>query len=432
ENKEFSRFLEGENDAYIDPDYEYAILDDSYSEISCNSNTTNTIKASNVDNHEDFTFINAMSNFIKAYADSRSINDNNLEEININWLDSETDFTSEAGSLVDFDNEQELDIEITNHEETSENSNQCITDIKQDEDEPPKQVSLMIEKHPEQFGKALGRLIWKSKRNVKENIHYLENPLSLQEYKHGFPLTIRQFFNSMLDYIQYQKWITVHKKQQQRRIIVTEYDSTRGEKISLFLISVLLTITFPSVNIWLTHILSSLCQKPHYQSSLYTVLCTANVVSHTSRHERRLTKMRQKDVDPCHKLWRGENILNICIMDNVDLKEKTFTYDNIFDATRKTMHCIIRIIIQFKFPKPLSEIVSENIVDIDIDTNFRVGTSIYLENELSRCTNMFNTLINENSDFDIQDIMFFQKSNEQQQVNGESFDVIDDCLTDMF
>ncbi|CAG8600698.1 21373_t:CDS:2, partial [Gigaspora rosea] len=264
----------------------------------------------------------------------------------------------------------------------------------------------MIEKQPEQFGRTLGHLIWKSKRDIKKNIHYLENPSSLQEYRDGFPLIVKNFFNSMLDYIQYQKWNTIYKKQQQRGITATGYNSVRAEKIALFIISVLLTVTFPSVNIWFTHILSSLCQKPSYQSSLYAVLCTANVVSHTSRHERRLEKIRRKNIDPCQRLWKGDNILNMRIMDNIDLKEKTFTYDNIFDAGRKTMHCIVRIIIQYKFPKPLSEVISEDISDIDNDTSFKVGSSLYVEKELLRCFNLFNKLLNERDRvFDIRDIM---------------------------
>ncbi|CAG8523050.1 2830_t:CDS:2 [Scutellospora calospora] len=132
ENKEFSRFLEGKNDTYNDPDYKYALLDDSHSEVSCNSTTTNTTKSSNlVENNENFTFTKAMMNFIKAYTDSQPTNDNNLEEININWLDSETDIISEVGSIVDFDNEKELDIEINDYEETSEPCKQCnVLDIK--------------------------------------------------------------------------------------------------------------------------------------------------------------------------------------------------------------------------------------------------------------------------------------------------------------
>ncbi|CAG8623965.1 16385_t:CDS:2 [Cetraspora pellucida] len=96
----------------------------------------------------------------------------------------------------------------------------------------------------------------------------------------------------------------------------------------------------------------------------------------------------------------------MCIMDNIDLKEKTFTYDNIFDGERKTMHCIVQIIIQYKFPKPLSKVISEDISDIDNDTSFKVGSSLYVEKELLHCFNLFNKLLNKrNRVFDIQDIM---------------------------
>lgn len=73
----------------------------------------------------------------------------------------------------------------------------------------------------------------------------------------------------------------MQKKQKQWKLMPKEFDDNRMIKISTFLILVLLTVTFPNVSIWLTYILSSLCQWPQLQSSLYTILCVANVVIHT-------------------------------------------------------------------------------------------------------------------------------------------------------
>ena len=70
----------------------------------------------------------------------------------------------------------------------------------------------------------------------------------------------------------------------------------------------ILSITFPKVDIWLTHIMSSLCRKPNLLSSLYTILCTAGVVSHTQRHERRLEKVRLEKIKPEERLQQGPNI----------------------------------------------------------------------------------------------------------------------------
>ncbi|CAG8620073.1 2901_t:CDS:2 [Ambispora gerdemannii] len=98
-----SRFLEGENNLYKDPDYEYALLDDSHSDIQSETSiiTNTTITSNLLENDNDkrnFTFTETVTNFINAYMDLKS-NDNdneNLDEINIDWLDSEIDSALEC------------------------------------------------------------------------------------------------------------------------------------------------------------------------------------------------------------------------------------------------------------------------------------------------------------------------------------------------
>ena len=70
----------------------------------------------------------------------------------------------------------------------------------------------------------------------------------------------------------------------------------------------ILSIAFPGVDVWFTHIMSSLCRKPNLLSSLYTILCTAGVVSHMQRHERRLEKIRIDKIKPEMRLQEGPNI----------------------------------------------------------------------------------------------------------------------------
>ncbi|CAG8652570.1 11875_t:CDS:1 [Cetraspora pellucida] len=137
ENKKFSGFLDEESKIYKDLNYEYALLDDSHldvqSELSCNSTSTITSRnlvegeSSSFIKGKNFTFTEAVSNFIKAYSNSNLVESNNLEN-NIDWLDSELDIISEAGfnesHIVDFNNE-ELDIEISNYK-TNKVSEQCI------------------------------------------------------------------------------------------------------------------------------------------------------------------------------------------------------------------------------------------------------------------------------------------------------------------
>ncbi|CAG8486650.1 5687_t:CDS:2 [Scutellospora calospora] len=141
ENKKFSRFLDRKSETYEDPNYEYALLDNSHSDVqfefSCNSTSTITSKTSNLvesenftfTEGENFTFTEAVLNFIKVYSNSNLVENDNLEN-NIDWLNSEIDFVSEVRSntndshITDFDNE-ELDIEISNHQ-TDEVLEQCI------------------------------------------------------------------------------------------------------------------------------------------------------------------------------------------------------------------------------------------------------------------------------------------------------------------
>jgi len=79
-----------------------------------------------------------------------------------------------------------------------------------------------------------------------------------------------------------------------------------------------LNIAFPGINIWLTHIMSSLCQKPKLYCSLYNILCIANVVSHTQQYERLLEKARQHDAKSESRLLQGTKIWNISVIDNID------------------------------------------------------------------------------------------------------------------
>jgi len=47
----------------------------------------------------------------------------------------------------------------------------------------------------------------------------------------------------------------------------------------------------------------------------------ANIISYTQSHEGKLKKDQIKKIDPKKRLFKGDNIWNICIMDNIDFKE---------------------------------------------------------------------------------------------------------------
>jgi len=87
------------------------------------------------------------------------------------------------------------------------------------------------------------------------------------------------------------------------------FDLMHAEKKSTFLISIILTIAFPGLNVWLPHIMSSLCRKLKLITSLYAILHTANIISHTRTHERRLEKSRINQINPEDRLLQGEKYL---------------------------------------------------------------------------------------------------------------------------
>ncbi|PKC54180.1 hypothetical protein RhiirA1_403804 [Rhizophagus irregularis] len=80
--------------------------------------------------------------------------------------------------------------------------------------------------------------------------------------------------------------------------------------------------------------MASLCRKPKLLSSLQGILEVVNITSHSQRHERNLERIRALLVDPTDRIQHDKNIWNLGIIDNVDFKEGTFGYGNIFDAIR--------------------------------------------------------------------------------------------------
>ncbi|PKK58017.1 hypothetical protein RhiirC2_796988 [Rhizophagus irregularis] len=97
--------------------------------------------------------------------------------------------------------------------------------------------------------------------------------------------------------------------------------------------------------------MASLCRKPKLLSSLQGILKIVNITSHTQRHERNLEKIRALLVDPTSQILHGETIWNLGIIDNIDFKETTFGYGNIFDAIRGNSHATLRMLFQYQLPE---------------------------------------------------------------------------------
>jgi hypothetical protein len=58
-----------------------------------------------------------------------------------------------------------------------------------------------------------------------------------------------------------------------------------------------------------------------------------HVTSHTDRHERKLANTRMEKANPAKHLIQEDDIWNLAIIDNIDFKEKSFKFDNIYDVT---------------------------------------------------------------------------------------------------
>jgi hypothetical protein len=56
-------------------------------------------------------------------------------------------------------------------------------------------------------------------------------------------------------------------------------------------------------------------------------------------------------VDPTDRIHCEKNIWNLGIIDNVDFKETTFGYGNIFDAVRGNSHATLRMLFQYQLPE---------------------------------------------------------------------------------
>ncbi|CAG8760760.1 19395_t:CDS:2, partial [Gigaspora margarita] len=241
-----------------------------------------------------------------------------------------------------------------------------------------------IKKHPAQMGEALANIFWRSRPEIRANKKKLEMPSSLKEYYDGFPLVLSNFFYGLINTIQQNKWKVVVGKQKERGILEKDYDDTRAKKIALFFASVLLSITFPGLNV------CSLCQKPRLHTSLYTILYTAGVVAHTNRYEKHLEKQRRKQVNIVEKLWVGEDIWNICIVDNFDLQESTFSYNNLYNITRKTAHITLRMVWQYRFPQAISNLIKSNDTEL---LAFRIGRSTFIDQQIQNLEKIFHLFV---------------------------------------
>ena len=139
------------------------------------------------------------------------------------------------------------------------------------------------------------------------------------------------------------------------------------QKISTMLSSIILTMGFTNTSLWLTKSLTSLCRKPRLLSSLHQVLESVGIISHSIAHERKLKIIRMSISNPQSRIIIGPKIWNVCVIDNIDFKEKSFKFGNIYDITRSSSHATLRMAFQAQLPIEI-ETDPEQVIELTVNT----------------------------------------------------------------
>ncbi|RHZ81960.1 hypothetical protein Glove_115g59 [Diversispora epigaea] len=231
-------------------------------------------------------------------------------------------------------------------------------------------------KYCENLGKEFGNKLWKSRKELVKSREVLQNPSTLNNYISSFPVWLESFFRNLLIVIYEKKSIITNKKQLQRKRPIKSSDLTRITKVVSLFLSILISITFPSIKVWFSQVISSLTRKPKMTTYLTELLSILKITSHSNDHERILEKKRMNEANPISRLQKTQNIWNLAVIDNIDFKQKTFTYGNIFDVTRDTSHTTLRMAFQTQLPIPIDD-TKNNEKELTSDHIFGMNESAY-------------------------------------------------------
>ena len=137
---------------------------------------------------------------------------------------------------------------------------------------------------------------------------------------------------------------------------------------------------------------SSLYQKSQLLSSLHNFLVSVNATRVTRKYKRILEIKRIEWADLKLRVWQKPNIWNICVIDNIDFKEKAFTYGNIYDTTRNSSHATLRLLFQYQLPIDLNSIPNN---EIQLDENTKLfGENSKAKEVLLTFNSIFKELLN--------------------------------------
>ncbi|RHZ52598.1 hypothetical protein Glove_460g66 [Diversispora epigaea] len=143
--------------------------------------------------------------------------------------------------------------------------------------------------NPEELGKLFGSKLWSSRKEVKNN-KSLEFFSTIHEYYEAFLKFLTLFLSGFIFEIMKKKITICNWQRKHRKKTCKTISSLKITKIVTFMASIFTNIAFPSYNIWLPSILTSLGQKPKLISSLHQFLKVCHVMGHTERHERNKEK----------------------------------------------------------------------------------------------------------------------------------------------
>lgn len=100
-----------------------------------------------------------------------------------------------------------------------------------------------------------------------------------------------------------------------------------------------------------------------------------SIIGHMNRHERRLEKTRMESADPSKRLLTEKNVFNLAVIDNIDFKERSFQFGNIYDVTHGISHVTLRMVFQFLLPEVISE-NPEPTRELNINTQIAINSEI--------------------------------------------------------
>ena len=106
--------------------------------------------------------------------------------------------------------------------------------------------------------------------------------------------------------------------------------------------------------------------------------------------------------DPTVQLHTGPFIWNVCVIDNIDLREATYKYGNVYDVAGKSFHATLRMIFQFKLPVEISSI-SDKKITLSVGHKIFGDDDEYIQEWLQKINVVFKALVTKNS-FDMDEI----------------------------